>query len=223
MIDWRSSCVACLVAQAGACGGLVANAPAEISDGGVDSVEEGCKRDCDAAVFDVFDVGTVAEADAAAVRDGGGGNAEGGGVLACQGVTNAFVIAGNDSVYSGAPIEILGGMGWTVSSSNVIDGGPAYVDVGIDGWDIELSTVALGRALEVGTYQGVERAGFETAGHAGLAVSGNGTSCDTVTGEFSVLALAASSSGTVIGLSATFEQHCNGGSTFNYGCVRVAQ
>jgi hypothetical protein len=161
---------------------------------------------------------------------------------------DVFVIGGDDFVYYGSPLTLEGGAGWSVSyQSDPATGLPDAVSIGIvsrsDGdWDVELSTIQLGRPFAVQTYTDAELDPFEDPGHPGLSVSGDGRACDTVTGNFQVLAIevipgdsgapgdagdalpavdAAPPPAQLRSFTATFEQHCQGGSLLDVGCVHV--
>ena len=87
-----------------------------------------------------------------------------------------------------------------------------------DVWSVELAA-APGEQLKVGTYTDAQRAPFRDAGHPGLDVSGDGRGCNTLTGSFKIIELVADSTGAVKALSATYEQHCEGGTPALKGTV----
>lgn len=78
-------------------------------------------------------------------------------------------------------------------------------------WYADFRAVA-GESLTAGTtYVGVERAAVASAGHPGLDISGDGRSCNTVTGTFTVNEIATDpDTGDLLRFAATFEQHCEG-------------
>jgi hypothetical protein len=165
---------------------------------------------------------------------------------ACLVDDNKLVIAGDDSIHEGAPVVIEGGTGWNVHLWGSLDGLPSYLDVSYDtqapdftDWHIELSTRPLDAGLAKGTYSDAQRAAFAESGHPGLDVYGNGAGCNEVRGKFTVVDIqvgpedldagsgdagSSADGGAALALkslTATFEQHCDGGSRFNVGCVHV--
>jgi hypothetical protein len=173
----------------------------------------------------------------------------GGYLSACsESLDDVFVIGGDDFVYSGSPLTLEGGAGWSVSyQSDPATGFPDAVSINIvsssDGdWDVELSTKQLGQPFATQTYADAQRDPFEAPGHPGLSVFGDGRACNTVTGSFQVLAIevvpgdsgapgdagdasspvdAAPPPAQLRSFTATFEQHCEAGSMHDVGCVHV--
>ncbi|WP_159079117.1 hypothetical protein [Plantactinospora sp. BC1] len=88
-----------------------------------------------------------------------------------------------------------------------------------DYWSVELYPPA-GQTLRVGTYTDAQRYPFNESGHPGLSVSGNGRGCNTLTGEFTIREIAFDASGAVSALSATYVQHCEGGTPALRGTIR---
>jgi putative Ig domain-containing protein len=83
-----------------------------------------------------------------------------------------------------------------------------------DFWGLSFSTTKLGEAMVRGTYDGVQGFLVEQAGHPGMDISGQGRSCNVVSGKFTVLDAKfdyALSSPRLISFAATFEQYCEGG------------
>jgi len=84
-----------------------------------------------------------------------------------------------------------------------------------DNWGLDISSDKLGKPLTVGTYSPVARQGFEPANTAGLDFVLNGSGCDTVTGRFTVAAIAFDCNATGLPhlkqLIMSFEDHCEGG------------
>ncbi|MGA4956053.1 hypothetical protein [Streptomyces lavendulocolor] len=99
------------------------------------------------------------------------------------------------------------------------------VSVAVDGvngdwWHLDLSAPA-GRPLTTGTYTDATRHPFNEAG-PGLSLGGNGRGCNTLTGSFTITALEFGPQGYVKTLDATFEQHCEGGTTAARGEIHIA-
>jgi hypothetical protein len=156
---------------------------------------------------------------------------------ACLVSNNRFVIAGDDYIYSGPPLIFDGAptdVGWNIIPSTVNSDDnrlPSSIGVGppsVDNWLATFSTESLGQSLTVGTYTGAQLAGAAAPAHPGLDVhSINKPACDTVTGEFRVIELttdvAPSGVPIIKSFTATFVQHCNGGTASNVGCVHVSE
>ena len=74
-------------------------------------------------------------------------------------------------------------------------------------WTLNLA--APGNAeIQPGVYEAATRFPFQSIDKPGLSFSGNGRGCNTLTGRFEVFAVEYDGAGDVLGLSATFEQHC---------------
>ncbi|HEX4543994.1 MAG TPA: Calx-beta domain-containing protein [Candidatus Acidoferrum sp.] len=59
------------------------------------------------------------------------------------------------------------------------------------------------------------------AGFPGLAVSGAGRGCNTLTGRFDVLNASYAANGDVLSFATDFEQHCEGLSPTLFGSIRI--
>lgn len=88
-----------------------------------------------------------------------------------------------------------------------------------DWWSMDLRA-ALGKQLTVGNYPEATRAPFSGAG-AGIDIGGNGRGCNTIKGSFVVADVAFGPHGYVERLDATFEQHCEGGTSALRGRVVI--
>jgi hypothetical protein len=87
-----------------------------------------------------------------------------------------------------------------------------------------------GQQLLVGSYPNATRYPFQEPDEPGLDIAGDGRGCNTLTGNFEVLAIQYGPNGELLTLWATFEQHCEGGIPalfgeikFNVEAVPVAQ
>ncbi|GAA3901866.1 hypothetical protein GCM10023084_62940 [Streptomyces lacrimifluminis] len=89
-----------------------------------------------------------------------------------------------------------------------------------DWWYLDLAAPS-GQALAPGTYTGATRHPFNEPTEPGLALSGNGRGCNTLTGEFTISDVEFGPQGYVKKLDATFEQHCEGGTTAARGEVHI--
>jgi hypothetical protein len=86
-------------------------------------------------------------------------------------------------------------------------------------WTVDIGAPA-GEPLVVGSYTGALRYGFSD-GAPGLNVSGDGTGCSTLTGQFDVNEISQTSIGELLVFDATFEQHCEGADPALYGRIRI--
>jgi hypothetical protein len=109
------------------------------------------------------------------------------------------------------------GQGITKSYANSnsifsLSGTTARIGFGVSGrrdyWTVEMRPKT-GDTLRVGTYTGAQR--FADADHPELDVSSTGRGCNRTTGSFVIKELVVDEAGAVTALSATFEQHCEGG------------
>jgi hypothetical protein len=87
-------------------------------------------------------------------------------------------------------------------------------------WSLDFSTLQLGVFMTTTVYNNAERYPFESAGDPGLSISGAGRGCNTLTGRYEVEDLTVTG-GNVTSFTASFEQHCEGGSAALRGCVHV--
>jgi hypothetical protein len=85
-------------------------------------------------------------------------------------------------------------------------------------WDANF--VADSGPLSPGTYLLAERAPFQSPGHPGLDVSGDGRGCNSLSGRFTVLEAVYGTNYDVLRFAADFEQHCEGGAAALFGSVR---
>lgn len=89
-----------------------------------------------------------------------------------------------------------------------------------DWWSLDLAAPS-GKPLAPGTYTGATRHPFNEPNEPGLDLSGNGRGCNTLTGEFTISDVEFGPQGYVKKLDATFEQHCEGGTTAARGEVHI--
>jgi hypothetical protein len=123
-----------------------------------------------------------------------------------------------DYVYSGVETITQGKWSATASTSEVhISVTPSDESQGL-WWDLYFDTSELSAPISTQVYEGAERWPFESSGHPGLDVSGDGRGCNTVTGRFQVESLV-TSNGSLTSFTATFEHHCEGGTSALRGCV----
>lgn len=92
----------------------------------------------------------------------------------------------------------------------------------VDNWTLSFSSRRTGRSLAPGYYDNAMRYPFEAGTSAGLSMSGNGRGCNQLSGNFTVHDAEynyTSNPIQIVRFAATFEQHCEGGSTAFYGTI----
>jgi hypothetical protein len=114
---------------------------------------------------------------------------------------------------------------WNVSASPAsgttqvsVDLTPSDPSQGSD-WSIDFATDMIGPMHEQ-VYANAERWPFESPNHPGLSIAGDGRGCNMLTGQFQIEDLTVSNMN-LVSFTATFEQHCEGGSAALRGCVHV--
>jgi hypothetical protein len=123
-----------------------------------------------------------------------------------------------DYIFSGMETITQGQWSATSSSTNVhVSVTPTDPSQGL-WWDLYFDSSQLSMPLAPQVYTEAERWPFESPGHPGLDVSGDGRGCNTVTGSFQIEDLTLTS-GTLTSFTATFEHHCEGGTPAVRGCV----
>jgi hypothetical protein len=123
-----------------------------------------------------------------------------------------------DYIFSGMQTMTQGQWSASASSGLVhISLTPADESQGL-WWDFYFETTQIPAPITTQVYEGAERWPFESPGHPGLDVSGDGRGCNTVTGRFQVEDLV-ESNGSLTSFTATFEHHCEGGTPALRGCV----
>ena len=123
-----------------------------------------------------------------------------------------------DYVYSGVETITQGKWSATASTSEIhISVTPSDESQGL-WWDLYFETSQIPAPITTQVYEGAQRWPFESSGHPGLDVSGDGRGCNTVTGRFQIESLVTSNS-SLTSFTATFEHHCEGGTPALRGCV----
>jgi len=87
-------------------------------------------------------------------------------------------------------------------------------------WNADFAGVD-GSTLLPGPYEAAERFPFESPGHPGLDVFGDGRGCNTLTGRFDVLEALYAADSSVERFAADFEQHCEDNLPALFGSLRV--
>lgn len=136
------------------------------------------------------------------------------GTLSFSGDPGDWITEGGSYAYDAANGDVL-----SVSSSN-----NATVNIDLDGangdwWSLDFDAPT-GQTLTAGTTYTATAYPYNGAG-SGLSLAGNGSSCSTLTGTFTVLAVSFGPSGYVQTFEATFEQHCWGGTAAARGEVHI--
>jgi len=126
----------------------------------------------------------------------------------------------NDWVYSGTQTVTQASWNSNASTNNVHVGlTPAVSSQGL-WWDVYFDSSQLGKPLTTTVYEDAERWPFQAPQHPGLSLSGDGRGCNTLTGRFQIEDLAIANN-SVKRLTATYEQHCEGGPGVVRGCVHL--
>jgi predicted RNA binding protein YcfA (HicA-like mRNA interferase family) len=131
-----------------------------------------------------------------------------------------FLDGMNDFIFSGT--ETITHASWNASAS------PSHVSISLDPsdpsqglfWFLDLDSSQLGQPLTETTYEDAQRWPFEGIGHPGLSLDGDGRGCNTLTGRFQIEELSVIN-GALKRVTATFEQHCEGGPGVVRGCVHI--
>jgi hypothetical protein len=154
---------------------------------------------------------------------------------ACLVSDNKFVVIGPTWDTGGHAIVIEGGQGWTATVYRVADDAlPGYIRISFaTTWDVEFSTkyvdnpfTPMGDSLMPGLYADAQRV-ISAMNAPGLDVSGNGVGCNSITGQFDIIAIDAIPADLEAGVAkpivksftATFEHHCDGLPPADIGCV----
>jgi hypothetical protein len=74
-------------------------------------------------------------------------------------------------------------------------------------WYVDLAAPD-GAPLQIGSYTDAERYPFQSSGHPGLSIAGDGRGCNQDFGQFDVTNIKYAPTGELLVFDATFEQHC---------------
>jgi len=140
----------------------------------------------------------------------------------CLGGGNAMFFDGNGWVWTGTLLVTEGDWSSQGASDNFVHVHlePAGQENGL-WWDFEFSTLRMGVPLMPGIYEMAERYPFESADRPGIDVTGDGRGCNTISGRYQVHEY--ERAGASIGLTVSFEQHCDGAGDVLFGCVHFEQ
>lgn len=141
------------------------------------------------------------------------------GAIAVPDTGSFFYVKGDAADWVGHGQERLFGGDSVITAT--IDAPHTYlIATANNGWYVHLAAPE-GEPLQVGSYTGATRAGFRAPGTPGIDLYGGGRGCNTVTGDFDVLAIQYDEGGNLTLFDATFVQHCGGDPSFaTYGRVR---
>ncbi|WP_405586166.1 hypothetical protein [Streptomyces sp. NBC_01190] len=149
------------------------------------------------------------------------------------GTAQAATVASGSLSFSGDPGDYISGGGSYAYATIARDGFDAsastddrVVSVSVSGangdwWYLDLAAPA-GEVLAPGTYTGATRYPFNEGAEPGLSLDGNGRGCNTLTGEFTIDDVVFGPEGYLKTLDATYEQHCEGGTSALRGEVHIA-
>jgi HYR domain-containing protein len=128
--------------------------------------------------------------------------------------------------YIGGGIEQLYTSADSSFSASLPEGGSHFSAAVIQGaythwWYVDLAAPD-GQPLQVGSYTDAERYPFQSPGHPGLSIDGDGRGCNTDFGQFDVNDIQYAPSGELLVFDATFEQHCESPTApALYGRIRI--
>jgi hypothetical protein len=153
------------------------------------------------------------------------------GGLLVAGTAHAQTAATGSLSFSGdAGDYISQGKSWSYSTSNgdalsVSSSSGSLVSISVnayngDWWTLDLDAPGT-QVLAPGTYAAAHRYPFNGTG-PGLDLSGEGRGCNTLTGSFTITKAVFGPQGYVQTFDATFEQHCEGGTTAARGQVHIS-
>lgn len=139
-------------------------------------------------------------------------------------ITQRAALGGNSLSFVSDPGDYIG-QGWTLlheaptsSFSPTFDSARNHLSFrivssdGLDTLDWSLDFAApKGQQLTTGTYVNATRYPFQAPTVPGLSFGGDGRGCNQLSGQFTIADFAYGADGTVQRLTATFEQHCEGG------------
>lgn len=151
-------------------------------------------------------------------------------------ITQRAALGGNSLSFVSEPGDYVG-QGWTVlheaptsTFTPTVDPSRNHVAVrivgsdGLDTLDWSLNFAApQGQQLAVGTYLNATRYPFQAPAVPGIDFSGDGRGCNQESGQFTIADVAYGVDGSLQRLSATFEQHCEGGAAALRGKIVYAR
>lgn len=152
------------------------------------------------------------------------GMLEPGDATACLTGGNVLILHGEEDDYIHPGYEELPAAEWsvTVGGSPLSEVELSYrldePDEDYRNWRVWVRTSLVPVPLEVGPYEGAQRAPFEDEGRPGLSISGDGRGCNRLSGSFEVHELAVEDD-ELQAITATWSQYCERGDAVLHGCV----
>jgi hypothetical protein len=137
----------------------------------------------------------------------------GGSVLFFDGDATDFIHPGIETISMGAFQATAGTFAVHVNVSSTAQSAGTT-------WSLDFSTQQLNQPIAAQVYTGAQSAPFAAAGHPGIEIGGDGRGCNTIAGSFQIETLQASGT-TLQSFTATFEQHCEAGTSALRGCIHV--
>jgi hypothetical protein len=143
----------------------------------------------------------------------------------CAGAGDVAYFDGDpgDYIHPGVDTITQGNWSYTATPTNVaIHVDPTDAAQGL-WWDFtfESSMLPGSPALTIQDYPNTERWPFESPGHPGLDITGDGRGCNMSAGDFKITDFTLQGS-TLVSFTASFTQYCDGGPAL-HGCVHVQQ
>lgn len=128
-----------------------------------------------------------------------------------------------DYIHPGQATIKLGSWSASYSTSQVhVSVDPTETGQGL-WWDLYFDVSKLPNStLTTQVYTDAQRWPFQSPGHPGIDISGDGRGCNTQSGSFQIHELATTGA-RLDSFTATFEQHCEGGAAALRGCVHFEQ
>jgi len=131
---------------------------------------------------------------------------------------NVMFFDGNDYIYNGTMTVTQGMFAPTGDTDTVEISVIPFLTTQGTNWAVRFSSAQLNVPLTPGVYENAVRLSGSANGHAGLEVIGDGRGCNTIAGRFQIEDYTITAD-TVSSLTATFEQHCEGGAPVLNGCI----
>ncbi|HSR98178.1 MAG TPA: hypothetical protein VLM79_14065, partial [Kofleriaceae bacterium] len=142
----------------------------------------------------------------------------------CMVADQAMFFDGNDFIFNGTMLVTSGVFTNTIlttPSTVHFRVSPSDPGQGTQ-WFLDFDSSQLGAPLAPGVYENATRWPFNTEGHPGIDVFGNGRGCNKIAGRFQVHFFELQPDNhTVKRALITFEQHCEAGPALLSGCIHI--
>jgi hypothetical protein len=140
----------------------------------------------------------------------------------CNTTDDVFIVRGNDALHNGPALTVVGtAQDSTIENIAKRDGFASTVRLVVKDWTLMVSTRSMGTPLMAGRYPNAKRAAFTEPNEPGLEMTSGSWGCNTVAGEFTIVAIHFAVDGSVDEITVNYEHHCEATSGFNYGCVHL--